>query len=242
MTKGKFYAVSTGAGNPELLTLKAVRILKSCEVIFYPESERNTIALDSISQDEGIDFSRKTLIPCHFSMSGNQEKTSFEYEKIAAECEGFLAEGKSVAMLSIGDVTLYSTAARTAQMIKKHGFDVEFSSGVNSFSQAACSATLSLCDRNEKLTVIPGDSYFTEGKLKTALTDEGTKVLMKMGRHLREIISILNELNLIQKATLVQKASLPQEKIFCGEELLHMSDKDFESAYLSIIIVINKAD
>lgn len=242
MKKGKFYAVSTGAGSTELLTLQAIRILKSCEVIFYPESERNTIALDSISQAAGIDFSQKTLVPCHFSMSGNPEKTSLEYEKISAECEIFLNEGKSVAMLSIGDVTLYSTAARTARLIKSHGFDVEFSAGVNSFSQAACSATLSLCERDEKLTVIPGDSYYTNGKIKAALTDEGTKVLMKMGRHLKEIISILNELDLIQNATLVQKASLPEEKIFCGEELLHLSEKDFESAYLSIIIVINKAD
>ena len=65
---------------------------------------------------------------------------------------------------------------------------------------------------------------------------------MKMGRHLKEIISILDEMELIHNVTLVQKASLPEEKIFCGEELLHLSEKDFESAYLSIIIVINKTD
>ena len=242
MKKGKFYAVSTGAGSTELLTLKAIRILRGCEIIFYPESGKNTIALDSIFHDTGIDFHQKTLVPCHFSMSGNPEKTILEYEHIASKCEEYMNIGKDVAMLSIGDVTLYSTAARTASLIKKHGFDIEFSAGVNSFSQAACSASLSLCETDEKLTVIPGDSYYTNGKIKAALTDEGTKILMKMGRHLKEIISILDELDLIQNATLVQKASLPEEKIFFGKELLHMSEKDFESAYLSIIILTDRTD
>jgi len=76
-----------------------------------------------------------------------------------------------------------------------------------------------------------------EGKLQSALKDDGTKVLMKMGQHLKEIISILNEENLIQNATLVQNASLPEEKIFRKTELMTLSKEDFENAYLSVLIV-----
>ncbi|MBR4600642.1 MAG: precorrin-2 C(20)-methyltransferase [Treponema sp.] len=237
MEKGIFYPVSTGPGSAEMLTLQAVRILKDCEIIFFPESEKNTLALDSISQISGLDLSKKTLIPCHFSMTADKEKSAAEYEKIARECQSFLNKGKSVAMLSIGDVTLYSTAARTAILIQSQGFDVKFIPGVNSFSAAASSALISLCEKDEKLTIIPGDAFYTEGKLEGALKDDGKKVLMKMGRHLREIISIIEEYKLIQNAILVQKASLPEEKIFRGKEILLMTEDDFEGAYLSVMIV-----
>ena len=237
MKKGIFYAVSTGAGNPEQITFEAIRVLRECDAIFFPESEKNTIALRSISQIATLDLSRKSLIPCRFSMTGDKEKSDAEYEQVASDCLKFLQEGKSVAMLSIGDITLYSTAARTARLIKNQGFEVKFISGVNSFSAAAASSEISLCDRDEKLTVIPGDAFFSQGKLKPALKDEGTKVLMKMGRHLKEIISILDELGMIQNATLIQKASLPDEKIFRGKEIAAMTEEDFKAAYLSVMIV-----
>ena len=237
MEKGIFYPVSAGPGSAEMLTIQAVRILRECKIIFFPESEKNTLALDSISQISGLDLSKKTLIPCHFSMTTDKEKSAAEYEKIARECQSFLNEGKSVAMLSIGDVTLYSTAARTAILIQSQGFDVKFIPGVNSFSAAASSALISLCEKDEKLTIIPGDAFYTEGKLEGALKEDGKKVLMKMGRHLREIISIVEEYKLIQNAILVQKASLPEEKIFRGKEILLMTEDDFEGAYLSVMIV-----
>lgn len=233
-----FYAVSTGPGDAELLTLKAVRILKSCDIIFYPESKNNTIALDSLKALEAeIALAHKNLIPCSFSMTMDKEKSESEYEKIAAQCIDFLQSGKNVAMLSIGDVSLYSTAGRTARLIKDSGFEAKFIAGINSFSAAASSASLSLCDRDEGLSVIPADSFFSEGKLEAALKNDGTKVLMKMGRHLREIIALLEKENLIQKSVLVQKASLPEEKIFYGREISKMSAEDFEKAYLSLIIV-----
>ena len=237
MKKSTFYAVSTGPGKGELLTLEAIRNLNECDIIFYPESKKNSVALSSILETKRIDFSKKELIPCKFSMSGESGKTSSEYEKIILECESFLREGKSVAMLSIGDVSLYSSAARTGRLIQAQGFDVKFIAGVNSFSQAACAANLSLCERDEKLSVIPADSFYEKGKLKAELTGSGTKILMKAGKHLKKIIALISECDLIEKSFLVQKVSLPDEKIFFGKEMLEMSESDFEKAYLSLIIV-----
>ncbi|WP_294427798.1 precorrin-2 C(20)-methyltransferase [uncultured Treponema sp.] len=235
---GIFYAVSCGAGNAELLTLQAVRVLKESEVIYYPQSERNSIALDAIkSLENEIDLPTKKLIPCIFSMTDSKTKSDSEYEKIAAECADFLKSGKNVSMLSIGDVSLYSTAGRLSSIVKKAGFEVKFIAGVNSFSSASASFGLSLCEKNEPLTVLPADSFFKESKLKSALEGEGTKILMKMGRHLKEIISLLSEMDLIQYSLLVQKSSLPDEKTFFGNEILSMSPEDFENAYLSLIII-----
>ena len=58
-----------------------------------------------------------------------------------------------------------------------------------------------------------------------------------MGRHLKEIISILDELDMIQNATLIQKASLPDEKIFRGKEIAAMTEEDIKASYLSVMIV-----
>ena len=237
MKKGIFYAVSTGAGNPELLTLQAIRTLRECEIIFYPKSEKNTIALDSLASTAEIDLSKKLLVPCSFSMTSDKEKSDSEYKKIAGECAELLQLQKNVAMVSIGDVSLYSTAARTARHLQESGFEVKFIAGVNSFSEAACQAAISLCEKDEALSVIPADSFFTTGKLEDALNEAGTKVLMKMGRHLKEIIQILQKLNLIKNSILVQKASRSEQKIFKGEEILNMSETDFEEAYLSVLIV-----
>ena len=201
-----FYAVSTGPGDSELICLKAVRVLRGCEIIFYPQSKKDTIALDSLScLGNEIDLEHKTLVPCSFSMTSDKKKSELEYEAIACQCVNFLKDGKSVAMISIGDVSLYSTAGRTARIIKN--------------------------------SVIPADAFFMNGKLEAALKSDGTKVLMKMGHHLKEIISLLGKLDLLQNATLVQKASLADEKIFYGEEILSMDEKDFENAYLSVLIL-----
>lgn len=237
MPNGTFYAVSTGAGNPELVTLQAIRVLRDCDVIFYPETERTTIALDSLAALSEIDLSQKTLLPCRFSMTRDKAQSAAEYEAFATDCSDFLSAGKSVAFVSIGDVSLYSSASHAAHLIQNAGFETRFVAGVNSFSAAACSAAIPLCEKDESLAVIPADTFYIEGKLESALRAEGTKVLMKMGRHLREIIALLDECVLIQNAVLVQKASLPGEKIFRGEDMLAMSEQDFESAYLSVMIV-----
>ena len=241
MPNGTFFAVSTGAGNSEQITLEALRTLRGCKVIFYPETECTTIALDSLNLMEEIDLSQKTLRVCRFSMTRDAKKSANEYEQFKTECVSFLAEGKNVAFLSIGDVSLYSSAAHAARLVQELGFKVKFIAGVNSFSSAACSVALPLCERDESLTVIPADTFYMEEKLTCALQTEGTKVLMKMARHLKEIISLLSDLDLIQNATLVQKASLSEEKIFRGEEILHLSEEDFKNAYLSVLIVKNRA-
>jgi len=233
-----FYAVSTGPGDFEELTLKAIRVLKECDVIFYPKTSKNSIALKAVSSVSAIELSQKTLVPCSFSMTDDEKKRKDEYKKISLEAEAFLKNGKSVALLSIGDVSLYSSAARTAKIVKNHGFKVKFISGVNSFSAASSLLNLSLCEKDEKLTVIPGDSFFENGKLLSDLHNGGTKVLMKMARHLKEILLLLEKENLIQNASLVQKAGMEGEKIFVGKEIFSMSEEDFKNSYLSVIIVL----
>ena len=240
MTDAIFYAVSVGAGNAELLTLQAVRVLNECAVLCFPATDSHEggtrhIAYDAVSG--AVDVQKKETLFFPVPMTRDREKVRAAYERIAEQCVERLRAGKSVAFCAIGDVSLYSTAAKIAEMVRARGFAVEFVAGVNAFSAASCDAVLSLCDRDECVTIIPADAYFSVGKLEAALRADGTKVLMKMGRHLREILLLIDACGLRERTTLVQNASLPGDRILHGDALRAVGDDVVADAYLSVGIV-----
>ncbi len=232
MKKGIFYAVSTGPGNAELLTLQAVRILKSCSVILYPETKSGTLALDSLRSLKELDLSQKKLIPCPFTMSGQED-----YTPIVRQSKTYLDQGQDVAMLSIGDVSVYSSAAQTTELLKVSGYKSILIAGVTSFCSAAATAGIPLCRKDEKLTIIPADACFQKGILTRELKSGGTKVLMKMGRHLDQIISLLNQEGLLKNSILVQNSSQSDERLYRADEILLHRGSLAEKAYLSLIII-----
>lgn len=244
MKGGIFYAVSVGPGEPDLLTLRSVRVLEKCPVICFPQTDsasgkKHHIAFDAVRG--AVSLAEKKILFFPFSMVPDCAAMRAEYEAAVSSCESFLRQGMDVAFVSIGDVSLYSTGSRIADLVRERGFEVRFVPGVNSFSVAACEACLSLAGRNESVLIIPGDAFYMEETLRAALLSPGTKILMKMGRHLREILALVDALGLSERATLVQKASLPGQKIFRDEELRHLDDSVIADSYLSILIVKNNA-
>ena len=235
-----FYSVSAGAGNPELLTVQAVRVLNACEVICFPKTagdggESHHIAYDAVS--EAVDLKTKDVRFFQIPMTRDRTVVCAEYERISRECAELVRGGNSVAFVSIGDVSLYATGSHIAERVQSLGCEVRFVAGVTSFSVAACAGAISLAQRDEMVTIIPADAFYIEKKLKSALCADGTKILMKMGRHLREIIALIGECDLFGRTVLVQKASLPDERVFRGEAIRQMREEAFDAAYLSVIIV-----
>ena len=254
MRRGIFYAVSVGAGSPDLLTVRAVRVLSACHVLCFPEtdfhsfcfrsseshsSESHHIAYDAVSG--AIDVTGKDIRFYPIPMTRDRAVVCAEYERIASECAVVLRAGNDVAFAAIGDVSLYSTVGRIAERVRALGGEVQYVPGVNSFSAASCEACIPLADRDEGVSIIPGDAFYIEETLRAALLSPGTKILMKMGRRLREILALVDALGLSEQATLVQKVSLPGQKIFRGEELRHLDGSAVEASYLSILIVENNA-
>lgn len=233
--KNKFYAVSTGPAGSDYLTLKAVCVLKNCKTIFYPITGENShVAFDCIS--EVVDVSEKNCIGVRFSMSNDKEKTQKEYNDFYLQVKNELSKG-SVAFIAIGDVSVYSTAARIAKMIEKSGYKIEFVAGVTSFCASACECKLDLAEQDEEIRIIPGDAYFKNGKLDEVLKSDGTKIFMKSPRHLKSIIEKIIELKIVEKTHLIQGVGYENQKIFSGKELLNLNDDVFEKAYMSVIIV-----
>ena len=159
-TKHTLYAVSTGPSGSKYLTQEAIAVITSCNTIFYPVTPGGTnphIAFDCIKQ--AVDVSRKQCVGVTFSMSRNEKTTEQEYETVVNQVSQALTHG-DVAFIAIGDISIYSTAARVADIMQSKGMNTQFVSGVPSFCVAAGSLKLDLAQTDEEIRIIPGDAYF----------------------------------------------------------------------------------
>ena len=231
----KFYAVSTGPAGSDYLTLGAVKVLEKCKTIFYPiTGENKHIAFDCVC--EAVDVSQKNCVGVKFSMTSDKARTQKEYDDLAQKVREALSKN-DVAFVAIGDVSIYSTAARVARQIERDGFETKFIAGVTSFCACACECTLDLAERDEGIWIVPGDAFFSQGKIDRILGESGTKIFMKSPRHLKEIIGIVKSKGLVASAHLIQGVGYESQQIFSGSELNDLADETFEKSYMSVLIV-----
>lgn len=208
MRQGVFYGVGIGPGDPELLTLKAVRVLEKCPVIAAPQTKgENMLALEIAGK--AVDLSEKTVLPLRFTMSRNQEEQTAAHRAAADLLLPHLREGRDVAMLNLGDVSIYSTYCYLMELIKVYGFETVMIPGVPSFCAVAARLGISLTGMNTPLHILPAGGCSLEEEL--SLT--GTKVLMKSGKRLRQVEAILEKSGKAEKAAAVMNCGLPEEKI-----------------------------
>ena len=208
MKSGTFYAVGLGPGDPELVTRKAVRILEGCQVIAAPRTHGDGMLALSIAQ-QAANLEGKTILPITFPMERNEEKRRESYEKAARDIETYLSTGQDVALLNLGDVSIYATGGYLADILRARSYETELIPGVPSFCAAAARLGISLTERDTPLHILPAGSV----SLEEALELPGTKVLMKTGRKLPEVISALEQRGFLEKASLVENCGLPGERV-----------------------------
>ncbi len=230
---GILYGVGIGTGDPELLTLKAVKILKKVDVIAVPKSktEGESLALDIVKKV--IDLKDKEIIELTFPMKKNQEELVTAWEKAKKQILKPLKKGKDVAFITIGDPLFYSTFIYLLEQftIQNSQFKIKIIPGVSSINAAAAAAQIPLAKAGERFAVLP--ATYEHKKIRETLKDFDTVVLIKVNKVMDKIIPILEELNLKNKAVFVSKAGLPDEKIVKDLELI----KDKKLDYFSMLIV-----
>ena len=175
---GVLYGVSVGPGDPELMTLKAVRCLGKCPVIAAPQTAGGRmLALDIARGAVGLDG--KTILPLRFAMSRDPEMLRASHEEAARAVKEYLDAGQDVAMLNLGDVSVYATFGYLQEILEAEGYKTVRIPGVPSFCAAAARLGQPLTGGMEApLTIAPG-RHAAE-----VLAAPGTKVLMKSGRQL----------------------------------------------------------
>ncbi len=206
--QGVFYAVSVGPGDPELLTRQACRVLEVCDVIAAPRTKAGRmLALDIAGG--AVDMRGKTILPLDFTMAHDAAVREESYRTAAGAIEAELTAGRDVAMVNLGDVSVYATAYYILERVRSDGFEVVMCPGVTSFCAVAARLGRSLTRMEEPLHILPGSM-----DMDSALTLEGTKVLMKSGRAIHETVDALERHGLAARAGMVADCGLETEQVY----------------------------
>ncbi len=206
--QGVFYGVSVGPGDPELLTVKALRVLGECPVLACPQTASGEmLALDIVRS--AMDVSQKTILPLHFAMSRDKAVQRAAHERAAEELCRLLAQGQDVAMPNLGDVSIYSTYCYLMTLVRERGFEARMVAGVPSFCAVASRLGVSLTEMNSPLHILPGSF-----DLEQALHWPGNKILMKSGSQMPAVLQAIEAHASLEKSAMIQNCGLPDERVF----------------------------
>ena len=226
--QGKLYGVGVGPGDPELLTLKALRLIKENEIIAVPGKDIRASVAYQIVKGAYEDLDKKTLIPVAMPMTKDPQVLKANHDKAADQVEDYLREGKNVVFLTLGDTTVYSTYLYVHKRILERGCGAEIVSGITSFCAVAARLNMGLVEADQPLHVIP--ATYKAQEMDEILKLPGTKVLMKTGKKMKQVKESIEKSG--QKAVMIENCGMPSEKIYRSAEEIPE-----DSGYYSLIIV-----
>lgn len=222
---GKLYGVGVGPGDPELLTLKSVRIIKESDIIAIPNTDKDKCAAYKIVKQIIKDIDDKEFLYIDMPMTKDEEKLKNSHEAGKNIIIENLKEGKNIAFLTLGDPVIYSTYIYIHKLIKEAGYETEIINGITSFCACAAKINEGLVEKSQELHIIPA-SY----QIEESLGFPGTKVLMKSGKKISDVKDKIKEKNL--KAVMIENCGMPDEKIYRSVEEIPEN-----AGYYSLIIV-----
>jgi len=236
-TPGKLYGVGAGPGAPDLLTLRAERVLQACPVICLPASASGKSYAGSIIE-KLIDHSRQQVLQVQFPMQRDPVQARPARERAADQVLEYLYAGYDVAFVTEGDPLLYSTFGYVLEAVKRHHptIPIEVVPGVSSITAAAAAASLPLASWDERIAIIPA-AYALKpsesGDLRMLLKVFDTVVLLKVNGVFAALLDMLEELDLAQHAVFVRRCSTDLEEVVF--DLVRLRDQRLD--YFSLVIV-----
>jgi precorrin-2/cobalt-factor-2 C20-methyltransferase len=204
---GQLYGIGVGPGDPELLTLKALRILRAAPVIAYPAPESGPSFARSIVARWIEAHQREIAI--RIPMRPEPPPVQI-YDSAAAALAAELDRGRDVALLCQGDPFLYGSFINLFARLAGR-FSIEVVPGVSSLTACSAAAAFPLVSRDETLTVIP--ATLDEPEIAARLGETDGAAILKLGRHVAKVQRALNRLGLLDRAVYVEHATLPGERI-----------------------------
>ncbi|WP_456432800.1 precorrin-2 C(20)-methyltransferase [Thermosulfuriphilus sp.] len=235
MKLGKLYGVGVGPGDPKLLTLRAVEVLKAVDHIFVAASTRNSYsaALNIVRAH----IPEKTIVErLDFPMTKDPKLLEEAWRKNAQKVAYYLRQGQDTAFLTLGDPSLYSTFGYLYRRIRQllPQIDCEFIPGISAFQAAAARLRLTLVEADQSLLLASGatggQTIREMGKLANSL------VLYKVYRKTEDILEALEEIGRLCEAVAITACGLPEEKIYEKAEEL----RGKHPPYFTLILVGGK--
>lgn len=226
--KGILYGIGVGPGDPELLTLKAYRVIQECQVAAAPGKIPEETTAYGIAAAACPFLKEKELAGVEMPMTKDPKVLEKSHEAAERKLRALLDAGKDVAFLTLGDPCVYSTYFYLHTRLQEQGYEARIISGIPSFCAAAARLGITLGEKAEEIHIIPA-SYQIEEALKLP----GTKVLMKAGRKMPKVKKILEEAEAAgAQVTGVENCGMEQERIYQRAE-----DLPEDAGYFTLIFV-----
>jgi precorrin-2/cobalt-factor-2 C20-methyltransferase len=228
---GTLYGIGVGPGDPELITLKAIKVLHRVPHIFAACSTKNTYSL------------ALSIVRCHlngagiehlpFPMSKDARVLQEAWEQNARRVLEVLATGSDAAFVTLGDPLTYSTFGYLLKTLKRLNPEVDIITipGITSYSAAAALTHIPLTEGEESFYLVSG--ALGAAQLKEVVNKSDNIVILKTYRHFDEIYQVLEDMDLLDRATCISRCGLEGETIV--ENLRDLKGR--ELPYLSMIII-----
>lgn len=228
---GKLIGVGLGPGDPELMTLKAHRLIAGAAVVAYPALESGESFARSIAA--GVIAADAIEVAIRIPMTVERGPAQAAYDEGAAAIAVHLEAGGDVVVLCEGDPFFYGSFMYLFSRLAER-YQTEIIPGVTSITSCAAVAKRPLTARNDVLTIIPGPLETED--IRAKIEAAGAVAIMKVGRHLGRIRALLEDMDLAANASYVARASLPQQQV------LPLKRAPDPAPYFSMILITKGQD
>lgn len=219
-----------GPGDPELLTLKALKRIRECDVVAVPGKSPEESAAYRIAREAWPGIEEKEKIGIFMPMTKDPKVLEESHCAGASKIREHLDQDQNVVFLTLGDPVIYSTYLYLHRKLMEAGYETEMISGIPSFCAAAARLQTGIAEKSEQIHIIPA-SY----QIQEALTLPGTKILMKAGKKLPQVKQQLQGGN--QSVVMVENCGMEGERIFRGVEEIPE-----DAGYYTLIIVKDEGE
>lgn len=240
---GRFFGIGVGPGDPELITLKALKLLKEIRVIAVPSAK--PVSKDNGNSSRGMAreiveslldsaaLSEKEFLELYLPMTRDEEELKAAREAAASSLAEELSHGKDVAFVTLGDPMLFSTFSPLFSLIEKDlpGIEILVVPGISSVNASSALLKGPLASSNERVAVLPAPGNMAE--VEKALEDFDTVVLLKINSVIDELLELLESKGLTKNAAIVKKVTWPDEEVIT--DLTKIGNK--KVGYFSIMVV-----
>ncbi|RIX99077.1 precorrin-2 C(20)-methyltransferase [Aureimonas flava] len=228
---GRLIGIGLGPGDPELLTLKAVRLMRAAPVIAYPLAEGGESLARAIAAPHLPGGQDEIAIP--LCMSADRAPGQGAYDRAAPRIAAALEAGRDVAVLCEGDPLFYGSFLQLlARLGPRH--PVEIVPGVSSVMAAAARARHPLSARADRFAVLP--ATLPDGALRAAIEAAESVAILKLGRHFARVKALIEDMGLTGRATYAERVGQP------GERVLPLGETGGAAPYFALILIYRGAE